>query len=122
MQSLARLQNVSKNLFDIENAIFQFHGIVHYFSVAKPQTLESRMMIIERRLGELETENAEKKDTITVLDSTKKNLEVHIKDKESAVNILSEEIDSLKSKIRYFYCVYFPLFLLLNLFVLSTEV
>lgn len=58
------------------------------------------MMIIERRLGELETENAEKKDTITVLDSTNKNLEVHIKDKESAVNILSEEIDSLKSKIR----------------------
>lgn len=59
------------------------------------------MMIIEKRLGELETENAEKKDTITVLDSSKKSLEVHLKDKESAVNILSEEIDNLKKEIRY---------------------
>lgn len=58
------------------------------------------MMMIEKRLGELETENAEKKDAIVVLDSTNKNLEFSIKDKESTVNILSEEIDSLKSKIR----------------------
>ena len=70
------------------------------FNSAKPPTLESRMMLIEKRLGELETENAEKKDTITVLDSTNKNLEFNIKDKEGTVNILSEEIESLKGKIR----------------------
>lgn len=58
------------------------------------------MMLIERRLGELETENAEKKDTILVLDSTNKNLEYNIKDKESTVSILSEEIETLKSKLR----------------------
>lgn len=58
------------------------------------------MMLIEKRLGELETENAEKKDAIVVLDSTNKNLESNIKDKESTVNILSEEIDGLKKKIR----------------------
>lgn len=58
------------------------------------------MMLIEKRLGELETENAEKKDAIIVLDSTNKNLEVNIKDKESTVSILSEEIDGLKKKIR----------------------
>lgn len=68
----------------------------------KPPTLENRMMMIEKRLGELETENAEKKDTILVLDSTNKNLEVNIKDKESTVNILSEEIESLKKQLRYF--------------------
>ena len=58
------------------------------------------MMIIEKRLGELESENAEKKDTIVVLDSTNKNLENNIRDKESTVNILSEEIDSLKRQLR----------------------
>lgn len=58
------------------------------------------MMLIEKRMSELETENAEKKDAIIVLDSTNKNLEYNIKDKESTVNILSEEIENLKSKIR----------------------
>ncbi len=58
------------------------------------------MMIIEKRLGELETENAEKKDCIVALDSTNKHLETNIKDKESTVNILSDEIDALKSKLR----------------------
>lgn len=67
---------------------------------AKPPTLEARMMLIEQRLGELETENTEKKNTIVVLDSTNKNLEHNIRDKESTVNILSEEIEQLKSKIR----------------------
>lgn len=66
----------------------------------KPVTLESRMLIIEKRLGELESENAEKKDTIVVLDTTNKNLENNIKVKESTVNILSEEIDVLKSQLR----------------------
>jgi len=73
----------------------------HFLFSAKPLTIEGRMMIIEKRLGELETENAEKKDAIVMLDSTNRNLECNIKDKESAVNILSEEIDSLKSKLRY---------------------
>lgn len=59
------------------------------------------MMLIEKRLGELETENAEKKEAITALDSTNKNLECNIKDKQTTVNVLSEEIDSLKAKIRY---------------------
>lgn len=59
------------------------------------------MMIIEKRLGELEQENTEKKDTIVVLDSTNKSLESNIKDKETAVNILSEEIESTKKKMRY---------------------
>jgi len=67
----------------------------------KPPTLESRMMIIEKRLGELEQENTEKKDTIVVLDSTNRSLESNIKDKESAVNILSEEIENAKKKLRY---------------------
>ena len=58
-------------------------------------------MIIEKRLGELEQENTEKKDTIVVLDSTNKSLESNIKDKETAVNILSEEIESTKKKMRY---------------------
>ena len=62
------------------------------------------MMIIEKRLGELETENSEKKDTIVVLDSTNKNLETNIKDKESTVNILSIEIDMLKNQMRYLFC------------------
>jgi len=66
----------------------------------KPPTLESRMMIIEKRLGELEQENTEKKDTIVVLDSTNRSLESNIKDKESAVNILSEEIENAKKKLR----------------------
>ena len=58
------------------------------------------MMTIEKRLGELEQENTEKKDTIVVLDTTNKSLESNIKDKESAVNILSEEIDTIKRKMR----------------------
>ncbi|XP_046449773.1 carboxy-terminal kinesin 2-like isoform X2 [Daphnia pulex] len=87
-------RDITKKADSISNAITN-KGVK-----PKPLTLESRMIIIEKRLGELETENAEKKDTITVLDSTNKNLEVHIKDKESAVNILSDEIDTLKSKIR----------------------
>merc|ERR1712071_349276 len=66
----------------------------------KPPTLESRMMIIEKRLGELEQENTEKKDTIVVLDSTNKSLESNIKDKETAVNVLSDEIESTKKKMR----------------------
>ena len=61
------------------------------------------MMLIEKRLGELEQENTEKKDTIVVLDSTNKTLECNIKDKESTVNILSEEIDNLKKQMRYFF-------------------
>ncbi|XP_032789035.2 carboxy-terminal kinesin 2 [Daphnia magna] len=91
---LTACANITKKVDSISNAISN-KGVK-----AKPQTLESRMMIIEKRLGELETENAEKKDTITVLDSSKKSLEVHLKDKESAVNILSEEIDNLKKEIR----------------------
>jgi uncharacterized coiled-coil protein SlyX len=63
--------------------------------------LETRMIQIEQRMGELEKENAEKKDTIVVLDSTNKNLELNIKDKEMAVNVLSDEIDKLKSKLRF---------------------
>jgi uncharacterized coiled-coil protein SlyX len=59
------------------------------------------MIQIEQRMGELEKENAEKKDTIVVLDSTNKNLELNIKDKEMAVNVLSDEIDKLKSKLRF---------------------
>ena len=59
------------------------------------------MMIIEKRLGELEQENTEKKDTIVVLDSTNKSLESNIKDKETAVNVLSDEIESTKKKMRY---------------------
>jgi uncharacterized coiled-coil protein SlyX len=100
MPSPTRVLNVSKRL-NLCKIFFWFddYSFVQ-FTLAKPLTLESRMIIIEKRLGELETENAEKKDTITVLDSTNKNLEVHIKDKESAVNILSDEIDTLKSKIR----------------------
>lgn len=69
------------------------------------------MMVIEKRLGELETENAEKKDTITVLDSSKKSLEGHLKDKESVVNILSEEIDGLKREIRYSILLHCYLFI-----------
>ena len=63
--------------------------------------METRMIQIEQRMGELEKENAEKKDTIVVLDSTNKNLELNIKDKEMAVNVLSDEIDKLKSKLRF---------------------
>ena len=90
--------------------------------LAKPLTLEGRMMIIEKRLGELETENAEKKDAIVMLDSTNKNLECNIKDKESAVSILSEEIDTLKAKLRYSTLVITSLFrnLLISYFYLYT--
>lgn len=72
-----------------------------FFIPAKPVFLKIRMMNIEKRLGELETENADKKNCIVALDSTNKQTETTIKDKDFTVNILNDDIDALKSKFRY---------------------